>query len=150
VRSSTTLLPFILFCSLPRYCLSLFANPVRNRQALRIPVIANGNIRTLADVEACLAYTGADAVMSAEGLLANPVLFTGRSPSDAVNAAEFLAFCRLYGNHPGMIRGHLFSMLVQTYVLCLCLSVPFGIVWFGKMKGRIPAGVSLCVVSHAD
>lgn len=29
------------------------------KRALSIPVLANGNVRTLADAEACLAYTGA-------------------------------------------------------------------------------------------
>jgi len=46
------------------------------KAALRIPVIANGNVRTKADADACLAATGADAVMSATGLLSNPRLFS--------------------------------------------------------------------------
>jgi tRNA-dihydrouridine synthase len=29
------------------------------KRALAIPVLANGNVRTLADAEACMAYTGA-------------------------------------------------------------------------------------------
>eukprot|EP00466_Bigelowiella_natans_P003440 jgi/Bigna1/48136/estExt_Genewise1.C_230030 len=47
------------------------------KRALRIPVIANGNVQCLEDARACLAYTGADGVMSAQGLLANPRLFSG-------------------------------------------------------------------------
>jgi tRNA-dihydrouridine synthase 1 len=43
--------------------------------ALGIPVIANGGIETRADVDACLEYTGAAAVMSSEALLENPALF---------------------------------------------------------------------------
>ena len=43
--------------------------------ALGIPVIANGGIETCADVDACLEYTGAAAVMSSEALLENPALF---------------------------------------------------------------------------
>jgi tRNA-dihydrouridine synthase len=40
-----------------------------------IPVIANGNVTWPQDVLANRARTGADGVMSAEGILANPVLF---------------------------------------------------------------------------
>lgn len=45
------------------------------REAVRIPVLANGNCRTRRDAEAALAYTGADGVMSAVGLLRQPRLF---------------------------------------------------------------------------
>ena len=46
------------------------------REAVRIPVLANGNIRNLEDVHDCLAYTGAVGVMSAESLLEDPALFS--------------------------------------------------------------------------
>eukprot|EP00960_Hanusia_phi_P037613 753033-Hanusia_phi.AAC.1 len=46
------------------------------KKALDIPVIANGGmIRSLHDVTRCLEQTGADAVMSAIGLLLDPRLF---------------------------------------------------------------------------
>lgn len=45
------------------------------REALRIPVLANGNCRTRQDAEAVLGYTGADGVMAAVGLLRHPRLF---------------------------------------------------------------------------
>ena len=35
------------------------------RQALRVPVCANGNVRTLRDADNCMAATGADAVLIA-------------------------------------------------------------------------------------
>lgn len=38
---------------------------------LNIPVIANGNILSFADISECLEYTGADAVMSAGMWLSN-------------------------------------------------------------------------------
>ena len=48
------------------------------KQALSIPVLANGNVRHLADAHACMEYTGCDGVMSAEGLLHDPALFAER------------------------------------------------------------------------
>lgn len=45
------------------------------RQAIGIPMLANGNIQCMDDVRRCMAYTGADGVMSADPLLANPALF---------------------------------------------------------------------------
>ena len=45
------------------------------KAALRIPVVANGSIRCVADFECCLKYTRADACMSATALLRRPDLF---------------------------------------------------------------------------
>lgn len=45
------------------------------KDAVSIPVVANGGVETGADAERLLEETGADAVMSSEGLLENPGLF---------------------------------------------------------------------------
>ena len=46
------------------------------RKSLSIPVIANGGIESLEDVSKCLSVTGAHGVMSSEGILENPYLFS--------------------------------------------------------------------------
>jgi tRNA-dihydrouridine synthase len=43
--------------------------------AVKIPVLTNGNVRTFADVQHSKQATGAAGVMSAEGILANPAIF---------------------------------------------------------------------------
>ena len=48
------------------------------KRAVRVPVIANGGVGTYACVQACLAATGCDAVMSSEAVLENPSLFEPR------------------------------------------------------------------------
>jgi tRNA-dihydrouridine synthase 1 len=48
------------------------------KKKVGIPIIANGNVVSFRDVEANLTLTGADAIMSAEGILDNPALFLPR------------------------------------------------------------------------
>lgn len=51
---------------------------VRNiKQSLKIPVVANGDVRSLEDAAAVCAATGVDGVMAARGILENPAMFAG-------------------------------------------------------------------------
>ena len=58
------------------------------KEAVSVPVFANGNILYQADIAACLEATGADAVMSAEGQLYNAALFAGLAPHAPVPDTE--------------------------------------------------------------
>jgi tRNA-dihydrouridine synthase 1 len=41
-------------------------------EQITVPIVSNGNVRTYADIEANLEYTGANGVMVGEALLSNP------------------------------------------------------------------------------
>jgi tRNA-dihydrouridine synthase 1 len=47
------------------------------KQALTIPVFANGGVFDDGDFDYVIERTGCDGVMSSEGVLCNPLLFTG-------------------------------------------------------------------------
>ncbi|MED6287922.1 hypothetical protein CHARACLAT_021306 [Characodon lateralis] len=47
------------------------------KDSVSVPVIANGDIKYLRDVESTHQLTGVDGVMAARGLLANPAMFAG-------------------------------------------------------------------------
>ncbi|GBM12352.1 tRNA-dihydrouridine(16/17) synthase [NAD(P)(+)]-like, partial [Araneus ventricosus] len=78
---------------------------------VNIPVIANGNILSFDDVEACLERTGADAVMSAEALLHNPALFSGKNPPVWKIVEEYLQLADKYNTPIRCVRCHLFKIL---------------------------------------
>lgn len=95
------------------------------KEALQIPVLANGNIRDLTDVDECLAETGADGVMSADSLLEDPALFWSERRRETSRAhlegcRLLLEYLDLWEQHPvptRMVRGHAFKMLGESFAL---------------------------------
>ena len=110
------------------------------KEAVSVPVVANGNLLFYGDVEKCLAATGADAVMSAEGNLYNPAIFapspsppststaspestpstsraseylTGLHPRNTDLALEYLAIVKAQKTRTkgSAVKGHLFKLL---------------------------------------
>eukprot|EP00897_Mesotaenium_endlicherianum_P006198 jgi/Mesen1/5606/ME000282S04752 len=65
------------------------------KQALSIPVVANGNVGCPQDVAANLEATGADGIMSAEGVLVDPLLFQGGAQSRAERHNAVLEYLQL-------------------------------------------------------
>ncbi|KVH92508.1 Aldolase-type TIM barrel, partial [Cynara cardunculus var. scolymus] len=101
------------------------------KNTLRIPVLANGNIRHMDDVKNCLEETGADGVLSAETLLENPALFAGFRTIEWVSdgedgnqdskldqaglVVEYLKLCEKYPVPWRMIRAHVHKMLGEWF-----------------------------------
>jgi len=86
------------------------------KQAVSIPVLANGGIGTSEDVEACFQQTGVDGVMTCEAVLENPALFGSNPYPDPYEIAfEYLELAMKYPTgQPKPARGHLFKFLATT------------------------------------
>lgn len=82
----------------------------RVKQELSIPVVANGNILYLDDIQKCLDFTGCDGVMTAEGNLYNPAIFTKTFYSPWQLAKEYLDLCAEFPVPMSIIRSHLFKL----------------------------------------
>ncbi|KAF7793570.1 hypothetical protein EIP86_004684 [Pleurotus ostreatoroseus] len=146
------------------------------KEAVSVPVIANGNILFNADIERCLAATGADAVMSAEGNLYNPAIFLSTStPTERYIANPLMAFQHGTGMHlsntqlaleyleivdelatptsPSAVKGHLFKLLLPALSRETDLRERLGKVKFttkGKDKERIAFAEYAGIVRELD
>ena len=91
------------------------------KAAVKIPVIGNGDVRTVADIKRMQAYTGCEAVMIGREALANPWIFSGRD-REQVPPEEVRAFMRehlkrnieFYGEEDGQ---RLFRKYVAQYLM---------------------------------
>ncbi|MHB1296069.1 MAG: tRNA dihydrouridine synthase DusB [Anaerolineae bacterium] len=90
------------------------------KQAVSVPVLANGDVRTRADIETIKAVTGCDAVLIGRGAVANPWILQRRDLAE-VPVEERLAMAerhlgamqRYYGDRVGLL---LFRKFAVRYV----------------------------------
>ncbi|KAI8434927.1 hypothetical protein MSG28_003400 [Choristoneura fumiferana] len=87
------------------------------REAVSVPMLANGNIQSIEDVYRCIDYTNVNGVMSAEGVLTNPALFSGVNAVTWEMADEYLDLVEKYPCPSSYIRGHLFKIFHKIFTL---------------------------------
>ncbi len=73
-----------------------------------VKIIANGNVITWEDVQNNKKFTGADGIMSAEGILDNPALFNGGVPVDEVGLTE--EYIEFAAKHPVKLKSVIFHV----------------------------------------
>jgi tRNA-dihydrouridine synthase B len=92
------------------------------KQAVSIPVIGNGDVRTVADIERLQTHTGCDAVMIGRAAIGNPWIFSRldrrQVPPEQVKATmlkHLERMCSFYGSEPGLVlfRKHASRYLSQ-------------------------------------
>jgi len=90
------------------------------KQAVKLPVVGNGDVRTVADIERMKQYTGCDAVMIARAAIGNPWIFQGKDVHQVTLAEKAQLIFRhlalmldFYGEERGLV---LFRKHVVKYV----------------------------------
>ncbi|KAJ2157237.1 tRNA dihydrouridine synthase [Coemansia sp. RSA 552] len=87
------------------------------KDAVSVPVFANGNILYFEDIQRCIDATGVDGVMSAETNLYNPALFSGKVLPTWQMAEEYIDICRTVPTKASYVRGHLFKLFRQCVAI---------------------------------
>eukprot|EP01118_Nematostelium_gracile_P010703 TRINITY_DN3728_c0_g1_i1.p1 TRINITY_DN3728_c0_g1~~TRINITY_DN3728_c0_g1_i1.p1 ORF type:complete len:388 (-),score=86.70 TRINITY_DN3728_c0_g1_i1:90-1136(-) len=83
------------------------------KKLLRIPVIANGNVREFSDISQNLKIAGVDGIMSAEGILRNPALFSGENISKFRVCFEVIDYGQKYDSPILWVKNHLVWILIH-------------------------------------
>lgn len=81
------------------------------RENIRIPVIANGDIRSLEDVDEVFQKTGVNGVMAARGILTNPAMFAGYDHTPAECVADWVNIATQLGTPFQTFHNHLIYMM---------------------------------------
>ncbi|XP_029142435.1 tRNA-dihydrouridine(20a/20b) synthase [NAD(P)+]-like [Protobothrops mucrosquamatus] len=84
------------------------------KDSVSIPVAANGDVKSLKDVESIHERTGADGVMVARGLLANPALFAGYEDTPLQCVQDWVDIALQQGTPFTCFHHHLMYMLERV------------------------------------
>ncbi|XP_048863870.1 tRNA-dihydrouridine(20a/20b) synthase [NAD(P)+]-like isoform X1 [Brienomyrus brachyistius] len=84
------------------------------KDSVSIPVIANGDVKSLKDVESTCLRTGVDGVMVARGLLANPAMFAGYENTPLECVWDWVDIALEHGTPFTCFHQHLIYMLERV------------------------------------
>ena len=85
------------------------------REALQLPVLANGDVFSLEDAAALRERTGVHGVMAARGLLANPALYLGHRSTPLECAMDLIDLSLSAGTPFKTLHSHLMMMLFDVH-----------------------------------
>ncbi|NP_001089272.1 dihydrouridine synthase 4-like L homeolog [Xenopus laevis] len=87
-------------------------NAIKNiKESLSIPIVANGDIKSLKEAENIHQITGADGVMAARGLLANPAMFAGYEETPLACIQDWVDIALEHGTPFTCLHHHLMYMM---------------------------------------
>lgn len=93
-------------------CMPVNLDAVRDIvSAVRVPVLANGDIRSMEDARRVQDYTGVKGVMAARGLLTNPAMFAGYDSTPLSCIEDWINISLETGTHFINFHHHLIYML---------------------------------------
>ncbi|KAI9704340.1 MAG: hypothetical protein M1836_007201 [Candelina mexicana] len=83
------------------------------KETATVPVVANGDVFDIKDVQRIVNYTGVDGVMSARGLLSNPALFAGYDTTPREAVEKFMGYAVKQPLPFPLVKHHLSEMTVK-------------------------------------
>ncbi|XP_047489093.1 tRNA-dihydrouridine(20a/20b) synthase [NAD(P)+]-like [Penaeus chinensis] len=93
-------------------CLDAIAD-IKN--AVKIPVIANGDVRSLDDADRIQKVTGVNGVMAARGILENPAMYAGYESTPLECVKDFVNIAVSTGTPFSCFHHHLIYMLEKSF-----------------------------------
>lgn len=83
------------------------------KDSVNIPVVANGDIKSMEDVTKCVEQTGVDGVMAARGMMRNPAMYAGYDDTPYQCIQDWVDISMSLGTNFTYFHHHLIQMMDQ-------------------------------------